>query len=59
MAVTHLDLAADRQAARSRLSRPDVALYFLWGMFWLLMLAVGVQDYIRNGGTRLRQPILW
>lgn len=59
MAVTHLDLAADRQAARSRLSRPDIALYFLWGMFWLLMLAVGVQDYLRNGGTRLWQPILW
>ena len=59
MAVTHLDLAADRQAAHSRLSRPDIALYFLWGMFWLLMLAVGVQDYLRNGGTRLWQPILW
>ena len=59
MAVTHLDLAADPQAARSRLSRADIALYFLWGMFWLLMLAVGVQDYIRNGGTRLWQPILW
>jgi Histidine kinase len=59
MAVTHLDLAADQKAARSRISRPDIALYFLWGMFWLLMLAVGVQDYLRNGGTRLWQPILW
>jgi hypothetical protein len=59
MAVTHLDLAADPKAARSRISRPDIALYFLWGMFWLLMLAVGVQDYLRNGGTRLWQPILW
>jgi histidine kinase len=59
MAVTHLDLAADRQAARARFSRPDIALYFLWGMFWLLMVAVGVQDYVRGGGTRLWQPILW
>ena len=25
----------------------------LWGMFWLLMLAVAVQDYIRNGGKQL------
>jgi hypothetical protein len=59
MAVTHLDLAAEQKTARSRISRPDIALYFLWGMFWLLMLAVEVQDYLRNGGTRLWQPILW
>ncbi len=59
MAVTHLDLAADRQAAKSRVSRPDIVLYFLWGTFWLLMLAIGVQDYVRNGGTRIWQPILW
>ena len=59
MAVAHLDLAADRQTAGSGIRRPDFALYFLWGMFWLLMLAVGVQDYVRNGGTRFWQPILW
>lgn len=59
MAVAHLDLAADKQAERFRLSQPDLALYFLWGMFWLLMVAVGVQDYLRNGGTHLWQPILW
>src|SRR5262249_45641025 len=40
-------------------SRQDIALYSLWGMFWLLMLAVGIQDYIRNGGKHLWQPILW
>ena len=59
MAVAHLDLAADPQTQRSSLSRQDIALYFLWGMFWLLMLAVGVQDYLRNGGKHLWQPILW
>ena len=59
MAVAHLDLAANPQATGSRSSRPNFALYFLWGMFWLLMLAVGIQDYVRNGGTRLWQPILW
>src|SRR5690242_2908228 len=59
MAVAHLDLAADPQMQRSSLSRQDIALYFLWGMFWLLMLAVGVQDYLRNGGKHLWQPILW
>ena len=58
MAVTHLDLAANREA-HPRISRTEKALYFLWGMFWMLMLAVGIQDYLRNGGTRLWQPILW
>jgi sensor histidine kinase YesM len=60
MAVAHLDLAAARQtSARRWLSRPDFVLYFLWGMFWLLMLTVAVQDYIRSGGKQLWQPILW
>jgi hypothetical protein len=60
MAVAHLDLAADPAATTPRwLSRRDFVLYFLWGMFWLLMLAVGVQDYARSGGTRYWQPILW
>lgn len=59
MAVAHLDLAAARAPARGWLRRPDFVLYFLWGMFWLLMLAVAVQDYARNGGTRYWQPILW
>ena len=61
MAVAHLDLAAEKQAAAThRVSRqPELVLYFLWGTFWLLMLAVGIQDYVRGGGTRLWQPILW
>jgi hypothetical protein len=59
MAVAHLDLAADAQAAGSRMSRPDVALYFLWGMFWLLMIGIAVQDYARDGGRHWWQPVLW
>jgi hypothetical protein len=60
MAVAHLDLAAEKQAAASRrISRPDLVLYFLWGMFWLLMMAIGVQDYMHHEGRRLWQPILW
>jgi sensor histidine kinase YesM len=59
MAVAHLDLVANQQPERTRSRRPDIALYLLWSMFWLLMLAVGVQDYLRNGGTHLWQPILW
>ena len=41
------------------MSRPDVALYFLWGMFWLLMIGIAVQDYARDGGKYLWQPVLW
>lgn len=59
MAVAHLDLAADSQSAGTRVSRPDIALYFLWAMFWMLMLWIAVQDYTRSGGKHLWQPILW
>jgi hypothetical protein len=60
MAVAHLDLAAEKHtAATRRVSRSDFALYFLWGMFWLLMIAIALQDYLHDRGTRLWQPILW
>jgi hypothetical protein len=60
MAVAHLDLAADKQAAGRRwLSRTDLVLYTLWGMFWLLMMAIGIQDYLRAGGRQWWQPVLW
>ena len=60
MAVAHLDLAAEQQArARRWVRRPDFVLYALWAMFWLLMLTVAIQDYLRNGGKQLWQPALW
>jgi hypothetical protein len=60
MAVAQLDLVADKSApASNRLSHQNVVLYSLWGMFWLLMLAVAIQDYVRSGGRQLWQPILW
>ena len=30
-----------------------------WLVFWLLLLTVSVQDYLRQGGDRLWQPRLW
>ncbi len=60
MAVAHLDLAAEKQvAATRRVSQHDVVLYVAWGTFWLLMLTIAIQDYLRDGGNRLWQPILW
>ncbi|HKU13808.1 MAG TPA: histidine kinase [Steroidobacteraceae bacterium] len=60
MAVAHLDVPASRHAPGRRwLSQPSLALLFLWVMFWLLLMAVGVQDYYRSGGTHWWQPVLW
>lgn len=30
-----------------------------WGLFWLLLIAIGVQEYAREGGTAYWQPVLW
>jgi len=35
------------------------ALYFLWALFWLLMMAVAVQDHISDPSIRWWEPILW
>src|SRR5256885_4512361 len=31
----------------------------IWVLFWLLMVAVAIQDYLRSGGQEWWQPILW
>ena len=60
MAVAHLDLTAHSQAAGSRVLRPDIALYFLWALFWLLMLPHRSPGLHRSGGQHLWwQPVLW
>jgi LytS/YehU family sensor histidine kinase len=35
------------------------ALYSLWALFWLLMIAVAVQDHISDAYTRWWEPFLW
>ena len=30
-----------------------------WAIFWVLLVTVGVQDYLRQGGTELWKPLLW
>ncbi len=30
-----------------------------WILFWVLMVAVAIQDFRRSGGTALWQPVLW
>ncbi|HEU4372046.1 MAG TPA: histidine kinase [Telluria sp.] len=42
------------------LNRTHATFGFAWLLFWMLMVAVAVQDYYRNGeGNALWQPILW
>jgi two-component sensor histidine kinase len=37
----------------------DRALFALWGLFWLLMIAVGVQDNHGDHGIQWWEPYLW
>ncbi len=30
-----------------------------WFLFWVLMVSVAVQDYVRDGGTAIWQPLVW
>ncbi|MBZ2208242.1 sensor histidine kinase [Massilia soli] len=30
-----------------------------WLLFWVLMVSVAVQDYVRDGGTAIWQPLVW
>ena len=30
-----------------------------WLIFWLLMIAIAVQDYVRDDGLHLWEPVLW
>jgi two-component system, LytTR family, sensor kinase len=55
MAPAAPELAPPRWSAGTR-----AAFAGAWLLFWLLMVAVGVQDYIRNEhGTDLWKPVLW
>lgn len=36
-----------------------MALYWLWGLFWLLMIIVAIQDASRDPGVSWWEPVLW
>jgi two-component system LytT family sensor kinase len=40
-------------------SRTKLALAIAWILFWILMISTAVQDYLRDGGQQVWQPILW
>ncbi|SFU84103.1 sensor histidine kinase [Pseudoduganella namucuonensis] len=39
--------------------RTVYAIAAAWTMFWLLMIATAVQDFLRDGGQGLWKPVLW
>lgn len=39
--------------------RTVLALAIGWILFWALMIAVAIQDYLRSGRTRIWEPLLW
>lgn len=60
MAVAHLDFSAPDLAEEAReRSRTNLTLWLIWGVFWLLMMVISVQDQLDNDAIRWWEPILW
>ena len=38
---------------------PRAAIALAWSIFCVLMITIGVQDHLRQGGTTLWKPLLW
>ena len=36
-----------------------IAILVAWLLFWAMMVSVAVQDYLRDGGSELWEPVLW
>lgn len=58
MATAHHAVSAVDRLPSKPLDRP-VALFWLWGLFWLLMVTTAVQDALRNPAISWWEPILW
>jgi hypothetical protein len=58
MAIAHHAVPTVARARSDRADRP-VALFWLWGLFWLLMITTAVQDALRNPAISWWEPILW
>jgi signal transduction histidine kinase len=60
MAVAHLDLPAPDLAEQAReQARSNATLWLIWGIFWLLMIVISIQDQHHNDAIRWWEPILW
>lgn len=46
-------------AALPRPAASNAALFGLWGLFWVAMITVALQDGLRSGHIRWWEPLLW
>jgi hypothetical protein len=55
MAISDLDPPSDGE-----LPRPPLAAFLVaWCVFWILMMTISVQDYVRPGQADIWKPLLW
>jgi hypothetical protein len=53
-------MAAEVTMPRPTMPNRNTSIFIAaWVLFWALMTTVELQDYIRNGGERYWQPVLW
>ena len=58
--MTNMTAVADQPAADAAIARPSLAAFLVaWVLFWVLLMTVGLQDYLRSGRSALWQPLLW
>ncbi len=52
-------MSAAQPGQAPAVQRARLALVLSWLLFWALMVAVAIQDYLRAHGQALWQPVLW
>jgi hypothetical protein len=59
MAVAPYELPSAPGARAADSARRPLALYWLWGAFWLLMITVAIQDTVHSSAISWWEPVLW
>ena len=57
--ATSSDTPGAPAAPATPLPTPTLGFALAWAIFGVMLTTVGVQDYLRQGGTALWKPILW
>jgi sensor histidine kinase YesM len=53
------NLGVHDPASTNKISGSTRALFALWGLFWLLMISVAIQENLSDRGVRWWEPLLW
>jgi hypothetical protein len=59
MSVVYESSATSGGARTSEAAGRPSALYWLWGVFWLLMVTVAINDTLHSPGISWWEPVLW